>query len=110
MTISPSVGVRGSHFFMSTPAYCLPCGTALGATWDMELIKEMGRKLLSEEAKRKAASVILAPTCNIPRVFLLLLSACALIYNLVPQNPLGGRVCQFSSILSGSSYRRLPVL
>lgn len=93
MTISMSVGVRGSHFFMSTPAYCLPCGTALGATWDITLIGEVGFKLLSEDAKRKAASVILAPTCNIARVFLLLLFDYVLIHNPAPQNPLGGRVC-----------------
>jgi len=53
---------------MSTPAKCLPCATALGATWDTELIEEVGFKLLSNEAKRKAASVILAPTVNIQRV------------------------------------------
>ncbi|KAL4066905.1 glycoside hydrolase family 3 protein [Scleroderma citrinum] len=77
-------GIRGSHFFMSTPAKCLPCATALGATWDTELIEEVGFKLLSNEAKRKATSVILAPTCNIQR------------------NPLGGR--------SFESYSEDPTL
>ncbi|KAI6125064.1 glycoside hydrolase family 3 protein [Pisolithus croceorrhizus] len=66
-------GIRGNHFFMSTPAKCLPSATALGATWDPELIERIGLELLSNEAKLKAASVILAPTCNIQR------------------NPLGGR-------------------
>ncbi|KAI6129846.1 glycoside hydrolase family 3 protein [Pisolithus croceorrhizus] len=66
-------GIRGNHFFMSTPAKCLPSATALGATWDPELIEQVGLELLSNEAKLKAASVILAPTCNIQR------------------NPLGGR-------------------
>ncbi|KAH9994097.1 glycoside hydrolase family 3 protein [Russula compacta] len=60
-------GIRGGRFFMSRPAKCLPCGTALAATWDRELIEEAGFKLLSFEAKLKAASHILAPTCNIPR-------------------------------------------
>ncbi|KAJ7182828.1 beta-glucosidase [Mycena crocata] len=66
-------GVRGNHFVMGTPAKCLPSATALGATWDPQLIYEIGLKLLAPEAKLRAASVILAPTCNIQR------------------NPLGGR-------------------
>jgi hypothetical protein len=57
---------------MSTPAKCLPSATALGATWDTELIEEVGLKLLAGEAKLRAAPVILAPTCNIQRVCLLL--------------------------------------
>jgi hypothetical protein len=55
---------------MSTPAKCLPSATALGATWDTELIEEVGLKLLAGEAKLRAAPVILAPTCNIQRVCL----------------------------------------
>ena len=42
--------------------------TALGATWDTKLVEEIGLKLLASEAKLRAASVILAPTCNIQRV------------------------------------------
>ena len=61
-------GIRGNHFFMSTPAKCLPSATALGATWDTKLIYEAGSKLLAAEAKLRAAPVILAPTCNIQRV------------------------------------------
>lgn len=55
---------------MSTPAKCLPSATALGATWDTELIEQAGFKLLAGEAKLRAAPVILAPTCNIQRVCL----------------------------------------
>ncbi|THH14189.1 hypothetical protein EW146_g6124 [Bondarzewia mesenterica] len=60
-------GIRGNHFFMGTPAKCLPSATALGSTWDTELIQEVGLKLLAEEAKLRAASIALAPTCNIQR-------------------------------------------
>ncbi|KAH9994133.1 beta-glucosidase [Russula compacta] len=60
-------GIRGSQFFMGTPAKCLPCATALAATWDFNLIEEVGLKLLASEAKLRAASLILAPTCNIQR-------------------------------------------
>ncbi|TFK45937.1 beta-glucosidase [Heliocybe sulcata] len=66
-------GIRGNHFFMGTPAKCLPSATALGATWDTDLIEEVGLKLLAAESKLRAASVLLGPTCNIQR------------------NPLGGR-------------------
>ncbi|KAF8555424.1 glycoside hydrolase family 3 protein [Imleria badia] len=80
------VSIRGNHSFMSTPAKCLPSATALGATWDTELIEQAGFKLLAAEAKLRAAPVILAPTCNIQR------------------NPLGGRSFESFSedpILSG---------
>ncbi|OBZ75776.1 putative beta-glucosidase J [Grifola frondosa] len=60
-------GVRGNHFFMGTPAKCLPSATALGATFDTALIHQAGRRLLAEEAKLKAASVLLGPTCNTQR-------------------------------------------
>lgn len=52
--------------FDGTPAACLPCGTALGATWDTELLLEAGR-LLSREAKAKAAHIILGPCVNMQR-------------------------------------------
>ena len=67
------VGARGNYFFMSTPAKCLPSSTAMGATFDTALMEKVGRELLAEEVKLKAASVLLGPTCNIQR------------------NPLGGR-------------------
>ncbi|KAF8993944.1 glycoside hydrolase family 3 protein [Cyathus striatus] len=66
-------GISGNHFFMSTLAKCLPSSTALGATWDTEPVEQVGVKLLAAEAKLRAASLVLAPTCNIQR------------------NPLGGR-------------------
>lgn len=43
-----------------------PCGTALGATWDTELIQKCGA-LQGEEAIAKGASVILGPTVNMQR-------------------------------------------
>ncbi|KAJ2929628.1 hypothetical protein H1R20_g7478, partial [Candolleomyces eurysporus] len=60
-------GIRGNHFFMGTPAKALPASTALGATFDVDLVKVVGRKLIAEEAKLRAASLVLAPTCNIQR-------------------------------------------
>lgn len=59
-------GVRGTRFFNGVPAACLPCGTALGATWDATLLQQVG-KLLGLEAKAKGAHVLLGPTINIQR-------------------------------------------
>ena len=47
-------------------AACLPCGSALGATWDPALVEEVGQ-VLGEEARTKGARVLLAPTINLHR-------------------------------------------
>jgi beta-glucosidase len=59
-------GIRGTRFFDSVPAACLPCGTAIGATFDAKLANKIGH-LLADEAKAKGAHVILGPTINIQR-------------------------------------------
>jgi beta-glucosidase len=48
------------------PTTCVPCGSALGATWDPELVGRVG-SLLGEETRAKGCHVLLAPTVNIPR-------------------------------------------
>ncbi|EMD34223.1 glycoside hydrolase family 3 protein [Gelatoporia subvermispora B] len=60
-------GVRGNHFFMGTPAKCLPSATAFAATFDPALVHDVGLHLIAQEAKLKAASVLLGPTCNTQR-------------------------------------------
>ncbi|KZT03376.1 glycoside hydrolase family 3 protein [Laetiporus sulphureus 93-53] len=60
-------GIRGNHFFMGTPAKCLPSATALASTFDPELLYAAGRKLIAREAHLKAASVWLGPTVNTQR-------------------------------------------
>ncbi|OCH85372.1 beta-glucosidase [Obba rivulosa] len=60
-------GVRGNHFFMGTPAKCLPSATAFAATFDPALVRAVGERLIAPEAKLKAASVLLGPTCNTQR-------------------------------------------
>jgi beta-glucosidase len=47
-------------------AACFPCGSALGATWNPELVERVG-EALGEEARSKGAHVLLAPTINIHR-------------------------------------------
>lgn len=59
-------GVRGTRFFNGVPSACLPCATALGATFDTELIHSLGQ-LLGQECKAKGAHVLLGPTMNIQR-------------------------------------------
>jgi len=59
-------GIRGTRFFNGTPGACLPCGTGLASTWDVDLITKAGR-LLALEAKAKGAHVVLGPTINIQR-------------------------------------------
>jgi beta-glucosidase len=59
-------GVRGTRFFNGAPAACLPCGTGLGATWNIPLLVQAGA-LPGEEAITKGAHVLLGPTVNIPR-------------------------------------------
>ena len=47
---------------------CSQSATALGATWDTSLVEQATLKILAQEAKLRAASLVLAPTCNIQRV------------------------------------------
>jgi beta-glucosidase len=59
-------GARGDGVSGATAA-CFPVGSALAATWDTELIEQVG-KTLGIEAKSKSSQVLLGPTINIHRV------------------------------------------
>lgn len=59
------VGARGASWVGTTSA-CAPCGTALGATWDPELLREVGQ-VLGEETRSKSSDILLAPTVNLHR-------------------------------------------
>jgi len=65
MTDGPC-GARGGRSDSGTTAACFPCGTALAATWNPELVERVG-VALAEEARTKGAQVLLAPTVNIHR-------------------------------------------
>jgi beta-glucosidase len=60
------VGARGARFGGGPPSACFPCGTALAATWDVDLVRRVG-EALGEETRAKGAHVLLAPTVNIHR-------------------------------------------
>ncbi|MFJ8444248.1 beta-glucosidase family protein [Kitasatospora griseola] len=59
-------GVRGEQWTPDDPSVALPSPTALAATWDLDLVRRAGR-LLAQEARRKGAHVVLAPTVNLHR-------------------------------------------
>ncbi|HJO20436.1 MAG TPA: glycoside hydrolase family 3 N-terminal domain-containing protein, partial [Acidimicrobiales bacterium] len=60
-------GARGAGLVgTGTPALCIPCGSALGATWDRNLVEELGAALAAE-TRARACHVLLAPTVNIHR-------------------------------------------
>ncbi|MEI7849260.1 MAG: glycoside hydrolase family 3 N-terminal domain-containing protein, partial [Chloroflexota bacterium] len=59
-------GGRGSFGSMGPTSVCTPVGVALGATWNRELVEQIGT-VLGDEVKAKGAHVLLAPTVNIHR-------------------------------------------
>lgn len=59
-------GVRGERYDERDPSLCLPCATALGATWDDELVRAAGL-VLAGESRRKGVDVLLGPTVNLQR-------------------------------------------
>ena len=58
-------GARGERWFGGSSA-CVPCGTALGATWSPATMAEVA-EVLAAETRRKGADVLLAPTVNLHR-------------------------------------------
>ncbi|MGH3304547.1 MAG: glycoside hydrolase family 3 protein, partial [Streptosporangiaceae bacterium] len=69
-------GVRGTTKDERRPSACLPCPSALGATWDGDLVYRVAAAL-GTEARSKGVDVLLAPTVNMMRT------------------PLGGRGFEF---------------
>ncbi len=65
VTDGPS-GARGELFVGGPPSVWFPCGAALGATWDVELLERVGRAL-GDEVLAKGGHVLLGPTVNLQR-------------------------------------------
>src|SRR3984885_3371179 len=59
-------GVRGVVLDERQPSSSLPCPSALGATWDPDLVRELAAAL-GAEARGKGVDVLLAPTINLMR-------------------------------------------
>jgi beta-glucosidase len=76
VTSDGPAGVRGTLRDERYPSASLPCPSALGATWDAELVGRLATAL-GAEAKSKDVDILLAPTINLMRT------------------PLGGRGFEF---------------
>src|SRR5215469_10261052 len=76
VTSDGPAGVRGLTKDERSPSACLPCPSALGATWDPQLVYRLAAAL-GAEARSKGVDVLLAPTVNLLR------------------SPLGGRGFEF---------------
>lgn len=66
VTSDGPAGVRGETKDERTPSASLPCPSALGATWDPDLVRELAAAL-GREARSKNVDVLLAPTINLMR-------------------------------------------
>ena len=66
ITSDGPAGVRGVVLDERQPSSSLPCPSALGATWDPDLVRELGAAL-GAEARGKGVDVLLAPTINLMR-------------------------------------------
>jgi len=60
-------GVRGSGESGRTSSACFPCGVCLAASWNREVLEQVG-EALADEAKSKGAHVVLGPTINLQRL------------------------------------------
>jgi beta-glucosidase len=65
-TLDGPNGVRGMTFPVGSTATCTPCGTALGATWDPDLVREVAARI-GIEARRAGVHYLLAPVLNLVR-------------------------------------------
>ncbi len=59
-------GIRGITKDDRNPSASVPCPSALGATWDRELVRELAAAL-GAEARGKGIDIVLAPTMNLMR-------------------------------------------
>ena len=66
VTSDGPAGVRGELWDERDSSVSIPSPTALAASWDLDLVEELGR-LLASEARRKGVGVVLAPTVNLHR-------------------------------------------
>ncbi|KAI0057569.1 glycoside hydrolase family 3 protein [Artomyces pyxidatus] len=59
-------GVRGTRWFNGVQSSCFPASTGLGASFDIELARQVGGAL-ADECRAKSTHVLLAPTVNTQR-------------------------------------------
>ncbi|MEV1024914.1 glycoside hydrolase family 3 C-terminal domain-containing protein [Streptomyces sp. NPDC050264] len=66
VTSDGPAGVRGEAWDERVTSVLLPSSSALAASWDEQLVAELGG-LLADEARRKGVHVVLAPNLNLHR-------------------------------------------
>jgi beta-glucosidase len=66
LTLDGPNGVRGMTFPDGSSATCMPCGTGLGATWDVDLVAEVAARI-GLESKRAGVHYLLGPVLNLVR-------------------------------------------
>ena len=66
VTDGPNGARGGGSLIGGVKSASFPVGIALGATWNVELVKQIGAAL-ADEVKSKNAHMLLAPTVNIHR-------------------------------------------
>ena len=66
VTDGPNGARGGGSLIGGVKSACFPCGIALGATWNVRLVGEIGAAI-AEEVKSKGAHMLLGPTVNIHR-------------------------------------------
>jgi beta-glucosidase len=66
VTSDGPAGARGTTKDERKPSASLPCPSALGATWDAELVHQVALAL-GAEARSKGVDILLAPTVNLMR-------------------------------------------
>lgn len=60
------IGVTSGRVDERDVSLLMPSGVALAATWDRELVRQIGC-LIGDEARRRAVHVVLGPNLNLPR-------------------------------------------
>lgn len=66
VTDGPNGARGGGSLVGGVKSACFPCAIALGATWNVELVGEIGAAI-ADEVRSKGAHMLLGPTINIHR-------------------------------------------
>jgi beta-glucosidase len=60
------MGVTSGRVDERDVSLLMPCGTALAASWDRELVEQVGQQI-AEDALRRDVDMVLGPNLNLPR-------------------------------------------
>ncbi len=66
LTLDGPNGVRAAGLPAGSTTTCTPCGTALGASWDVDLVREVAARI-GAEGRRAGVHYLLGPVLNLVR-------------------------------------------